>query len=310
MCPPRSVRSRGRIPLKYLVEVRLKPGPWLPIKRLDQPGGAMDLDPHAVQAGLATLGTVVTLKSTIEKVLGPTADYLGTELQQFTQKRVENFARIMKRANDKVDERDENAGSVPPRVLKDVIEYGSFTEDIYVSEYFAGVMASSKSGVSRDDRGSSLTNMIIGMTSYQIRSHFLFYILIHDHFSSRTVNIGDASQAQGLRLFIPTRVIATGLDIGEGEELADLLPHIFFGLDHLGLISQFVFGSPSHLVENLPEQEFEEGGLIISPTLRGAELLLWVLAAPEVNPTNFLAFNFDSRSRPEILIESGTRAIA
>jgi hypothetical protein len=51
---------------------------------------------------------------------------------------------------------DGKRGRVPPKVLRDVLYHGYVREDELSAQYFGGVLASSLSGINRDDRGSSL----------------------------------------------------------------------------------------------------------------------------------------------------------
>lgn len=56
-------------------------------------------------------------KDGLQKLLGPTADYLGQGLRDFTQRRFETIGRIFQNAQSKVGERLEKPGEVP-RLLR------------------------------------------------------------------------------------------------------------------------------------------------------------------------------------------------
>ena len=88
-------------------------------------------------------------KDGIAKLLGPTADYLGEGLRDLTQRRVESIGRIFSNASKRLGSRLDKPGQVPPRILKTVINEGSYCEDPVALEYFGGVLASSR------DRGWS-----------------------------------------------------------------------------------------------------------------------------------------------------------
>lgn len=92
-------------------------------------------------------------KDGLAKLLGPTADYLGGELQAYTQRRMENVGRIFSRAESKLGDKLERPGQVPPKVLKTIINDGSYADDELAVEYFGGVLASSRTEIGRDDRG-------------------------------------------------------------------------------------------------------------------------------------------------------------
>ena len=72
--------------------------------------------------GLAILGS----KDIVVKVLGPTADYIGKELEFFTKKRIENLKKIFNNAHKKLGSKINTTGSVPPKVLKGIINEGSY----------------------------------------------------------------------------------------------------------------------------------------------------------------------------------------
>ena len=120
--------------------------------------------PEPLTLGLGAMGAYL-----IPKLLGPTADYLGVEMQALTEKRVNNIKGIFLNARDKLSDRKLNGpGAVSPKVLKIIINDGSYSDDALSVEYFGGVLASSKAEVSRDDRGSRLARAIDVLSTYQL----------------------------------------------------------------------------------------------------------------------------------------------
>lgn len=103
--------------------------------------------------GLAILGSALGGAKLVEKLLGPTAEYIGSGIQSWTEHRVKNVSDIFRNAQEKLGDRIDQPGAIPPRVLKEVLNEGSFCCDPLTAEYFRGVLASSRSPVSRDDRG-------------------------------------------------------------------------------------------------------------------------------------------------------------
>ncbi|WP_218641252.1 hypothetical protein [Pseudomonas putida] len=69
-------------------------------------------------------------KDGLEKLLGPTADYLGGGLKDFTEKRMHNIGQIFKRADEKIGEKREKPGVIPPKVLKTIMNDGAFNDDL------------------------------------------------------------------------------------------------------------------------------------------------------------------------------------
>ncbi len=83
-------------------------------------------------------------KDGLNKLLGPTADYLGQEVRGFVEKCNINLDSVFRRALRKLGHRAELPGQVSPRVLKRVITDAPFCDDPVVQEYFAGMLASAR----------------------------------------------------------------------------------------------------------------------------------------------------------------------
>lgn len=123
-------------------------------------------------------------KDGLQKLLGPTADYLGQGLRDFTERRVNNIGLIFKSAQSKLGERIESPGEVPPKVLKAVLDEGSFSNDLLAIEYFGGILASSRTELGRDDRGARLGKVVDTLSTYQLRAHYLIYTTIRRLFTN------------------------------------------------------------------------------------------------------------------------------
>lgn len=157
--------------------------------------------------GLTILGTAVGSAKLVEKVLGPTAEYLGEGLRSWTEKRVENTKRIFQHAAMLLGDKVDTPGAVPPKVLKGILDDGSFCDDQLAAEYFGGVLASSRSNVSRDDRGAAFIALLGRLTTYQIRTHFIFYHVIKSLYEGQPIGISTSEERNQLQTFIPSTVI-------------------------------------------------------------------------------------------------------
>jgi hypothetical protein len=73
---------------------------------------------------------------------------------------VKNTGRVFEKAAKKLGEKIYDPGVVPPKGLKGVLENAPFCDDELGAEYFGGVLASSRSGVERDDRGAALLSLV------------------------------------------------------------------------------------------------------------------------------------------------------
>lgn len=216
-------------------------------------------------------------KDGMAKLLGPTAEYLGSELQEFTKKRINNVGTIFKNAEDKLGEKINEPGAIPPKVLKTIINEGSYSEDGIAVEYFGGVLASSRSEFSRDDRGARVAKALDSLSSYQLRCHYLIYSSIANLFKETDSSFSQHDGRAKLEIFMPLNEFATSLDVTQKEwDNPQLMTHIFHGLASDGLITDnWAFGSIEALKTVSRSERIKEAGVICSPTASGAELFLW-----------------------------------
>ncbi len=133
--------------------------------------------------GLTILGTGIGGAKVLEKLLGPTADYLGEGMREWTEHRVNNVRRILKKAADRLGDKMERPGRVPPKVLKEVLDDGSFCDDELAAEYYGGILASGRTETGRDDRAATYIKLTSQLSTYQIRFHFLVYTVLRRKFS-------------------------------------------------------------------------------------------------------------------------------
>jgi len=241
--------------------------------------------------GLVVLGTAVGSKDLIVKLLGPTAEYLGDELQTFTQKRIENIKRIFKNAEEIAGDDLDEEGSIPPRVLKGVINEGSYINERLSSEYFGGVLASSRSQISRDDRGSTYISLLSRMSVYQIRTHYVFYKLVKEIFDGETGDPLNSQQTRSnLKVYLPisTYCEAMGFDQNEYEDRWTILSQSFHGLLRENLIDDKIFslGPAKQLKKH--HKDAEEEGIIFIPSTYGIELFSWAHGYNNLPTNQFL----------------------
>lgn len=214
-------------------------------------------------------------KDGLQKLLGPTADYLGAGIRDFTKKRVENIGRIFQKADERLGEKRETPGSVPPKVLKTVINDGSYNDDSIAVEYFGGVLASSRTEIGRDDRGARMAKLVDDLSTYQLRTHYLIYSNIKEIFSTKNYqfNMNDRPK---MEIFFPNPqyVQAMGFSSEEISKFDPLLRHTFFGLANDGLIEyDFQYGPKESISSRFKGATY--GGVVCSPSALGAELFLW-----------------------------------
>ena len=228
--------------------------------------------------GLAILGSALGGAKLVEKMLGPTAEYIGSGLRDWTERRVNNVANIFTKAKEKLGNRIDEPGAVPPRVLKEILNEGSFCDDPLTTEYFGGVLASSRSQVSRDDRGASWSSIVARLSTYQIRTHFLVYRAIYDRFKGQDFKF-NVEDRKKLSVLLPFSSYIHSMEFSQAEmdQFIVLLNHSFFGLHKENLIANFIYGNDEalkkHIGSNLNPPS--EGGIWVTPSALGGELFLW-----------------------------------
>ncbi len=238
-----------------------------------------------VGTGVAVVGLSYEL---IKRVLGPTADYLGSELQTLVEKKLNNLSRIFSSAERKLGDKIETEGAVPPRVLKGILDEGSFCDDALMAEYFGGVLASSRSGTSRDDRGASFIALISRLSTYQIRTHYIFYHMVKDLFNGTSLNSGISDNRRKMETYLPFEIYLTAMEFDrlELKKSQALFDHTMYGLNKESLIEDgFKYGSKEHVAKFF--KNATKPGVIFQPSILGIELFLWAYGKSDLTGNDF-----------------------
>ena len=193
--------------------------------------------------------TAYVAKDVIAKVLGPTADYLGEGLRDFTKRRLQTIGRIFSNAFEKLDCRLDEPGQVPPRILKTVINEGSYYEDPLAVEYFGGVLASSRTELGRDDRGARVAKVIDDLSTYQLRTHYLLYSTIASLFSRSGKTFSTDDDRARMEVFLPAAGYLNSMQFSQEEwSNPQILHHVWHGLYSDNLIEgRWQFGDQQSL---------------------------------------------------------------
>ena len=234
------------------------------------------MDPASiVGAGL----TVLASKDLLNRLLGPTADYLGEGTRNLAERCAFNLNRVFKIAIGKLGDRISKPGSVSPRVLRHIIDEASFCESEVVAEYLGGVLASARTEAGRDDRAVSVISEIKSLSSYQLRSHYLLYSAIIAHGNpGHPGNISPENwyEAQNsITIVFSDASYEHAMDYSEGEDHLQIAREAFIGLQAKGLSQKgtdaFSADTPSHI------SEIDQAFRFIWPTPYGNELFAWGL---------------------------------
>lgn len=226
----------------------------------------------------------------LARVLGPSADSLGAALGQYTEYRLRNVARIA----EKADKKKQNRGSVPPRLAHKIIEEGSYCDDEVMAEYLSGVLAGGSTDVAGDDRAVSTTTTLTGMSSVQIRGHYLLYREWFKHLRGKPdLNLTDIVALRGYRLKVDLVPFVAALGLPwDGT----LLGHVMAGLSERSLINPQYRWSP-HGAEPF------KNALYASPSFSGLDMWGWAHGHSGLFPDDFVTTAFTSdldRMLPEL----------
>lgn len=106
-----------------------------------------------------------------KKLLGPTLDAIGDDLQKLY---AAGRDRIIGRAAAKVDDLDDGRRA-NLRVARDVLWNGAFSESEVCVEYYAGLLAASRSVDGQDDKAAPFVDAVKSLASSQLRLHYGIY---------------------------------------------------------------------------------------------------------------------------------------
>ncbi len=137
----------------------------------------------------------------LKKVLGPTLDTLGEDINKVYQAGRDKIIEVAKRKVSNI----EDGASANLRVSRDVFWNGAFTDEAICAEYFGGILASSRSQDGKDDTGVYYVDLIKSLSSAQLRLHYTIYrslnkLLIQDK-TKKELNVGQSTQLYGVHLY-------------------------------------------------------------------------------------------------------------
>ena len=253
-----------------------------------------------IGTGLAVLGSA----KVVEKLLGPTADYVGEGMRDWTQRRVANVQRVFFKAIHRLAGKIEEPGAVPPRILKGILSESSFCDDELAAEYFGGILASSRSGIDRDDRGASFIALLGRLSTYQIRAHYILYSVFKSLYDGSGLGLS-ADDKKKIIIYLPYSAYTTAMDLSDAErkKFVPLLEHVFFGLSRELLLDQSLYGGIEVIEKYLPRAS--DGGIIYWPSALGAELYLWAHGCSDLGAPGLLDPNQQFQVENTIQIPSG-----
>jgi hypothetical protein len=226
------------------------------------------------------------------KLLGPTLDMVGTEvLPGLTERGLHNLGRVLHNAYDKLGTQKDEPGSVPPRVLRAILDEAPYASDEVVAEYMGGVLASSRSGVTRDDRGVAYLALISGLSTYDLRLHYIGYATAQRLLQGRELDLGDMPTVEEqAKLFIPEDSLAASMAFTDDEDPREIMDASVVALakEELILSTEWGIGGPEAMNHFLPLAG--RSGWVFAPSPYGIGLYVW--AHGQRSLTTFLKGEF------------------
>lgn len=231
------------------------------------------MDQTAIE--LAKITAVTGLSAPlIHKVLGPTAEYMGGELQMWTERRLRNLGRIFRNASDKLGDESPEQQSVSPRVLARIMDDGSYCEDEVMVEYMGGVLASSRSGTSRDDEGAAMAGQVTRLSTYAVRLHYILYSVARQLFAGSDVNPGSQTRLATLVAYTPWHVVYLAMNPSEDEDIQPIIVAAMWSLMGESLTGTWELGGVDDLSEHV-RKSVPGPGIVFAPTPNGVRLFMW-----------------------------------
>jgi hypothetical protein len=234
-----------------------------------------------IGSALAILASANITKPMLERLLGPTFDYLGDGLRDLSEKRARNIGNIVMKAIQKAENLGAE-GEVPPRVIKNIFDDGSFSDDQIMAEYLGGVLASSKSPGGRDDRGVALSGLVNQLSAYTLRTHYILYLAARKttppiatrwKAAGRDLRVGDIREARIVATFISFAAFNRAMAFEPFEDATGATAHAFYALLKEQLFTEWSAGDVEHL--RTKYNNVTEAGIVFLPSVPGIELFLW-----------------------------------
>lgn len=258
--------------------------------------------------GLTILGTAIGGAKVLEKVLGPTADYIGTGLREFTERRVENITNILKVTKRLLGDDIDEPGQVPPKMLKLLLDDGSFCDDPLAAEYFGGIVASSRTVDNRDDRAVALAAMVGRLSNFQIRCHYVFYRVLRGVLRGPRVNTQKRSDLKRAKTFIPINVFCDAMEWKPSTSLKTLMPHVLNGMVRELLIEDCSWGRTDvFALSQNTEGVINRPGVVFVPTTSGIELFIAAHGHKNSPVADFLDLHVDLET--DVVIKPGSMTV-
>lgn len=225
---------------------------------------------------ITTAAIAYVSRDGIEKLLGPTFEYFGIGLkntiESFNNKAKENLSNIIKKSIVKKGKKLEEKGIINPRILKEVVLDGSFCDTNVVQEYYSGILACSRTK-SGSDEGIYYINIIKGLSSRQLKLHYLIYSKFINENKGKKCNLHEEEVIRKFKVSFSTDDIFNNLKLESINEFDNFTSNDFPALYNAGLINSYSFDT------TIKEKDKQ---FVFSITLLGLSLFLQAVGYEEI----------------------------
>lgn len=215
-----------------------------------------------------------------KKLLGPTIEYVGSEIKNLVERCNINIEDIFTKATYKAEHKLDSEGQVSPRVLRRVLTDGAFCNSEVVRDYYAGILAASRTENIEDDRGVMFMDILSSLTTSQVKLHQLIFSSI-----LKTFTLKDYISEDNHGIFIPNNLF----EITGNKEY--WMEHALEGLVRQRIIeSEYSVNQPIIKLKEY-NKNINEPGFIVSPLTTGAELFMWSLGKEDISFNEYFEFS-------------------
>ena len=258
------------------------------------------------------VGAAILLQDSINRILGPTSDYLGDSLRTFVEnpknsqvaiKIANTLSVAKKRLGNKIHE----PGQIPLRIARTILSEAAYSESDIAVEYFGGVLASSRTRDGRDDRGVMIAKIVTSLSTYQLRAHYLIYSTISGLYSNSRLSFGNSFDKQLMTIRFSHKRFIEAMDMTELEwKNHQIWSHIFDGLHREYILDDHRLGFDEEPdVPNIGKGSMpNDGGLTCKPTSLGAELFLWAFGHSDKELDFLFSQSFEIEDVPALILDA------
>jgi hypothetical protein len=225
------------------------------------------LDP---QSAAVTAAIAYSMKESLNKLVGPSADLLGEQAKDAIVIVEQRVKRLYDIAIRKLGAKASVPGDVSPRILKQTIEEAIYCDDELVTEYLGGILASSRVEGGRDDRGVSHLSEVRSMSAYQVKVHYLVYTaMLRKGSPHPNQSLEHFCSDRGLTICIADADLRRAMRYSVAESHEEIMEHVCHGLTTRNLLKHGRYVAKNY--EGFPPFRY------FHTTPYGFELFCWAM---------------------------------